>query len=129
MLSLLLVFGAIVAIAFLVRPFWVRTGGPRVREVIKSHDPGPLVEHLIGLPESAQPDAMNDAIQQLWNAYERELALPLIRALALRFPDDRITQYWLDHLKRVEPELAAQEEQFLAEYYQPEIAASCGRFG
>ena len=129
MLTLLLIIGAIVLVVVSLRPILLRMGGPRIREVIESGDSQPLVEHLIGLPESAQLNALNDAIRQLWNAYERELALPLIRALAERFADDRISQYWLEQLKRVEPELAAQEEQLIAKYYRAEIAASCGSFG
>lgn len=97
----------------------------------RSRDVAPVVAHLEGLRPSTQPDAYNGAIRRLWDDYERDLAAMLIRALAQRHADSRIAQYWLDQLQRVEPEIAAQslDDEFLAEHFRADVAASCGAFG
>ena len=53
-------------------------------------------------------------IRRFWAAYERDLAMPLIRHLAMEFPDQLIAQYWLDHSRSAEPELTDQ-------YLQPDF--------
>jgi hypothetical protein len=127
--TLMVVIGGAVLLAVILRFGLARGGDAAIRRAVKEGDVGPLVEHLGGLPVATQPNAFSDAIQQLWNRYERELALPVICALAERFPEQQISQYWLDQLQRVEPELAAGERDFIRRHYRPEIAATCGRFG
>lgn len=90
-----------------------------------------LEEALRLVRPSRQPDAYNRAIRRLWDAYERELAAALVRKLAEHHPEQRITQYWLDQVQQVEPELARRmfEDAFLSKYFRPEVAARCGSFG
>lgn len=97
----------------------------------KSKDLLSLINVLANMKDSAQPDAFNHAIRQLWDDYEREMAAVLVRELAERHPDERITQYWLDQVQKVEPEIAGKmfERNFIESYYRPEVAARCGSFG
>ncbi len=87
------------------------------------------LRHLV--PNERQPVAYDSAIQQLWNAYERELTVPLIEDFVVAHPEERIARYWLDQLQRVEPELASRllGSAFVAENLRPDIVATCGRFG
>ena len=127
--TLMIFIGVAVLVALLLRSRLAGVGGAAVARAVKARDVLPLIDHLGGLPPAAQPDAFSDAIQQLWNRYERDLAVPVIRALVERFPEQQISQYWLSQLQRVEPELAAGELDFIRRHYRPEIAATCGRFG
>lgn len=99
-------------------------------KVLAGGDVEPLVKEISALRASAQPDAFNSAIRRLWDDYQRERTIPLIRALAEAHAGTRIAQYWLERLRTVEPELAATlGEEFFAAHYQPEVAASCGSSG
>lgn len=104
-----------------------------VREVARAQRSGDVErarELLAALEPAAQLDAYNRAIRQLWDAYDRELAVPLIVDLADRHTEQRIAQYWIDQLRRVEPELLeGPVREALAQLYRPEIAARCGAFG
>ncbi|MBW2734883.1 MAG: hypothetical protein JRH20_21065 [Deltaproteobacteria bacterium] len=97
----------------------------------KSKDLLPLINVLANKKSSAQPDSFNHAIRQLWDDYEREMAAVLVKELAERHPEERITQYWLDQVQKVEPEVAEKmfEDSFIENYYRPEVAARCGSFG
>ena len=75
--------------------------------------------------------AYNRTIRRFWAAYERDLAMPLIRNLAMEFPDQLIAQYWLDRARSAEPELTDQYlgQDFLIRYFKPKLAAQCGGGG
>lgn len=124
------VIGGAVLLALALR--FMRPGaGAAISRSRRSGDPADAIAAIRGLRASAQPDAYNQAIRQLWDAYERELAAKLIVALGADHPDENIAQYWLDQLQRVEPEIAAEtlERDFLEQTYKPEVAARCGSFG
>ena len=91
----------------------------------------PLLAAIGERREGARPDAFNRAIRRLWDEYQRERAVPLIRALAEGHKDSLIAQYWLDQLRTVEPELAneALGQEFLSQHYKPEVAKACGPVG
>jgi hypothetical protein len=86
---------------------------------------------LSRLSDRAQPSGFNRAIRVLWDAYQREKAIPLIKELARRHPESRISQYWIEQVRSVEPQLASVffDQKFLETCYQPELAASCGPVG
>ena len=102
-----------------------------VDRAMKADAPEPLVQAILQRAEGAQPDAFNHAIRRLWDAYRRELAMPVIRALVEHHPDESISQYWLDQARGVEPELtaAAFEDEFFEAYFRAEVAAACGKAG
>jgi catalase len=102
-----------------------------VQRAAKSGDLTALINLILNLRASAQADAFNTAIRRLWDSYEREKAAALVKELAERFPDERIAQYWLDQVQKVEPDIAKRmlEADFVAQYYRPEVAARCGSFG
>ena len=97
----------------------------------KSQDTKMLIEMLVQKKSAGQPSAFNRAIRQLWDLYERELAAALVQELAVRHPNERITQYWLDLVKKVEPEVMKKmfRDGFFQSYYRPEVAAKCGNVG
>jgi hypothetical protein len=91
----------------------------------------PLLDAIAQRRAGARPDGYNRAIRRLWDAYQRERALPLVRALVEGHADSLIAQYWLEQLRTVEPELAASGlgEDFVARHRKAELAAACGPAG
>jgi hypothetical protein len=71
------------------------------------------------------------AIELLWGRWERGLAAKLVRELVVRFPEEKLGQFWLQKVIEVEPELAEEElgKEFLTTRYKPEVAAACGAVG
>jgi hypothetical protein len=102
-----------------------------IREALDKHDVTPVIEAVEALKVSMRPTAYNHAIRRIWDAYERELAVDLIKHLARNHNDSLIAQYWLKQLMQVEPALAKRHlsSEFVKRYYQPEVAASCGPVG
>jgi hypothetical protein len=97
----------------------------------KEQDITPIVEKVSTFRVAAQPAAYNHCIRAIWDAYDRELAIELIKVLAKEHSNSLIAQYWLKQLLQVEPALAKArlEEDFLQRYYQPKLAAQCGPVG
>jgi hypothetical protein len=102
-----------------------------VRRAAKTGDLDPVLEALTQKRPAAQPTAFNHAIRLLWDMDERPLALRLVRELATRNRDARITQYWLREALTVEPAISREifSRAFVTEHYQPEVAAQCGPVG
>ena len=115
-------------------PLWLMVSPSLQREVRKAvanNDMTPVVQAISKKRASAQPGAYNKAIRMLWTSYDREQAVPLIKELARNFGTTMIAQYWLDQLLKVEPKLAKEklEPEFVQAYYQPDLAAKCGKAG
>ena len=128
--TLWLVLGGVAA----ALAIWKVTGHSLDRAVkrgIKEERAEPMLQAIAALGASAQPTAFNRVIRQLWDAYERPLAMPLIRALAEEHGQSRIAQYWLQQAQDVEPLLAREhmDSAFLRAHYEPSVAASCGEAG
>ncbi len=87
-----------------------------------------IVAAVEAAPEKKHPNLWDQAISTLWQEYHREAALVLMVAAARR-SDAPIVQFWLKKAMDVEPELVAEhfDEEFLEEYFRPEVAAKCGR--
>ncbi len=98
---------------------------------LRSGELAPLLERLARLSGEAQSNAYNRAIRRFWDAYQRPLAVQLVRALAEQQPGARIAQYWLDQVRSVEPQLASESlgQAFYDEHFQPQVAATCGKAG
>ena len=102
-----------------------------VRQAVKTGDLAPLLAALTKKSPGAQPTAFNHAIRLLWDMDERRLALELVKELAARHGDAKISQYWLQQALTIEPAIAGTvfSRAFVAEHYQPEVAAQCGPVG
>jgi len=105
--------------------------GRAVEEASKNEDITPVLEAIDKLRPSGHTAAFNHAIRQLWERYQRPLAMVLIKELAERHGDSLIAQYWLDHAPKVEPKLASEHltKEFMNAHYRPELAARCGPVG
>jgi len=125
----LIIGGAAVAVVL-----WKFTGislDGRIAKALKGGDVEDLLTVLQGLSQEKQPTAYNRAIRRIWDAYERPLAIPLIRALVENHQEESIAQYWLQQLHTVEPDLAQEtmDQEFLETYYKAHVAATCGDAG
>ncbi len=102
-----------------------------VDRAAKDKDLAPLVQAIENKSEAARPTAYNQAIRRLWDGFQRGLAVELVRELTKNHGTSHIAQYWLKHVKQVEPGLARDQlgKQFYDTYYQPELAAQCGPVG
>jgi hypothetical protein len=102
-----------------------------VRRAAKSGDLGPVLAAVNKKRPGAQPTAFNQAIRLLWDLDQRSLALELVKELAARHGEAKIAQYWLRQALTVEPAIARKvlSRDFVAEHYQPEVAAQCGPAG
>ena len=102
-----------------------------IDRAVKDGDMDGLLQALTSRPEGEQPTAFNRAIKRLWDDYQREEAVPLIRELTERHEDASISQFWLDTLRSVEPELASRllEPGFMDKHFKANIAAKCGNAG
>ena len=128
-LVLLLVAGVLVVL--LIGKLFAPSLDPAIELALKGGETEPLLKRIEELRPGARPDAFNRAIRRLWDEYQRERAIPLIRALVVAHGDARIAQYWLEQVRTVEPELAQAsfDEAFMAEHHKPEVAAACGPVG
>ena len=105
--------------------------GRAVEKASDADDPTPVVEAIERLKPSGRSAAFNHAIRQLWDRYERPLAVALVKVLAERHTDSLIAQYWLKQVMLVEPDLAREHlsKEFMDGHYKPEVAARCGPVG
>ncbi len=128
----LLLFGAaIVVLVLIISKVFAPSLEAEAQKVIDGGDLNALLESLAKRSEAAQPNAYNRVIRRLWDAYQREKAIPLVRALVEKHGEAQIAQYWLQQVRTVEPELAQAsfDEAFLAAHHRPEVAATCGPVG
>lgn len=122
---------ALVVAAFLL---W-RLSSPPLRAALErargQRSVEPLVEAIERVRPAARTSFYNHAIRQLWDAYDRDLAIELVKELARRHPESLIAQYWLRQALQVEPSLASRllTQEFLERHYVPEVAARCGPVG
>ena len=77
-----------------------------------------LIEYLQSLPERARIGAYDKAIKEMWRAYERPLAIRLVKHLGVHHHESSTAQYWIRNVLEVEPELARKSfnKKFLEEH-------------
>lgn len=124
----------VVAAVALLAVAWKFTGRPLDRHIdraIRDESVEPLIKVLLSLGAGLQPNAFNRAIRALWDAYQRPLAVELIKVFVQHHDNAPIAQYWLEQVQSVEPELAREsfDSAFIKAHFQPEVAASCGEAG
>lgn len=125
----MLLGGAVVIV--ILRLFFSSNMEKLIAAVAKGGDPAPLLAALAAIREGKQLDEYNRVIRQLWDDYNREQAVPLIKELARIHGAAPIGQYWLEQVRTVEPDLARRflDEEFLSAHFKPEVAATCGKVG
>ncbi|MBW2699857.1 MAG: hypothetical protein JRF33_03470 [Deltaproteobacteria bacterium] len=118
-------------LAFLVYRFFVPSVDKLAGEAAKTKDLGPLKEAISKKFEATQPAAYNHAIRRLWDGFQRDLALELIRDLAQNYAQVPIAQYWLKQALQVEPKMTKRKlgKKFIDTYYLPKLANQCGPAG
>lgn len=106
-------------------------GGRRLSRAMRNGTVEELVAALEAVPERGRVNAYSRTIQSLWDGYDRERALELIRAFAERFPKEKIAQYWMDKAITVEPKISSRwlDDDFVLRYYEPHVAQKCGTYG
>lgn len=98
---------------------------------MKTGNIDPIGESVSAMAAGQQVNAINSAITRLWEGWERETAIRMVREVTEHIPDELIVQFWLRKAMEVEPDLAAQyfSDTFLLAYYKPEVARRCGSGG
>lgn len=93
-------------------------------------DPQPIVEAVEELSDDDAATNWDYALDQLWQAYDRELAAEVLVEAAER-SDASILQYWMQQVLQVEPDVADDvfTEAFLQRHYDPKTADRCGKSG
>ncbi len=94
-------------------------------------DLDPVIRSIAGLPAAARSLLFQRAINDLWAAYRRDLAIRLIHAFGETHDGEKIAQYWLKQAMEVEPALARKvfDKDFLEAHYRPTVAKECGMTG
>ena len=117
-------------IGLVAAPMRRQTLAGAVKQARKLATPEPLVAYIKAQPAVVQADLWDQALGQLWQAYDREL---VARTLVEVAPGEEIMilQYWMKQVMEIEPEIAQARftPGFMAAAWRPEIAAQCGRCG
>lgn len=120
---------AVVAIIGLV--IWQLNGNAlskAINQTKSDNDPTHIIDAIDNDKTADIPTIYNQCIKSFWDAYEREIAAKLVKALAERDDSAKITQHWLKTVLEVEPELARTilGAEFIQEHYDADVAAQCG---
>lgn len=101
-----------------------------IDDALDGDDVEPIVDAVTAAPEDKQPTHWDYALGQLWQAYAREQAAELVMRAAEE-SDATILQYWIQQVIQVEPAIARDvfTDAFLAEHFEPDVAARCGKSG
>ncbi len=91
----------------------------------------PVRASLERVSVGAQPTEYNRVIHRLWDGYHREEAVSLAKDFARRHRGAPVAQYWLHRFIQHEPVIAHAhlDDEFLAAYYDPNVASQCGSGG
>jgi len=100
-----------------------------VPAAVRSGDLAPLRTALE--TTRAGPNDYDQVLKRLWNGYHREQAAEIAKDFATRHRAAPVSQYWLRKVMEDEPAIAASvfDEAFLARWYDPGVAATCGKCG
>lgn len=125
---ILIAFAAAIVILAL---FWKLSspGNSRMlKQAVADNDIAPLVAEAEKLDGPRRSAFYQRVIKQLWEGWQRPLAVLLVREYARHHSDEKICQFWLKQVLEVEPDEAqrAFDDTFLKAHYQPEVANTCG---
>ena len=98
-----------------------------VKRARTTKDVKPVIEAIDNDKSADVATVFNTAIKSLWDGYDRDLAMDLIKALLERNDKAPISQQWLQSALSVEPELARKQlgEEFIKAHFHEEIAQQC----
>ena len=105
--------------------------GKAIKQARREKDVTPVIEAIDEDKRGDLATSYNIAIKSLWDGYDRELAMDLIRALLERDDKAPISQKWLQDALSVEPELARKQlgKEFIDSHFHEAIAKSCAGCG
>lgn len=120
-----------VAVVVLAGWAWSRLRPNPVALVPAAVASGDLSPLRAALARSAGPTDYDQVLKRLWNGYHRAEAAELAKDFASRHRGAAVSQYWLRKVMEDEPGIAAKafDDAFLAQWYDPQVAASCGKCG
>jgi hypothetical protein len=127
---LLAAVAAAIVIAFLLKRGGATPGTTKlVSQAVESGDAAPLLAAAEALSPPRRSLFFQEAIATLWEGFNRPLAIQLIKEFGRRHYAEKICQFWMKQALEVEPALAGKvlDREFLDNYYQPEVAACCGK--
>jgi len=122
----------IVALVVALIVFMLLKRGPSpyglAKDAAEKGDIGELIRTAESLSPRKRFAFYQKAIAFLWEEWERPLAAQLVKEFSSRFPDEKISQFWMRRVMEVEPGVAKKlfNQRFLDDFYQPEVAQSCG---
>ena len=124
-------FGIVFIIVLILMNVKGNSIGKAVKECRKTHDVKPVIAAIDEDSTVDVPTVYNSAIKSLWEAYDRETATDLIKALLERNDQAPISQFWLKTVMDVEPDIARKKlgNDFIQAHYNEGIAAKCGGCG
>ncbi len=98
-----------------------------VKRARTTKDVKPIIAAIDNDKTADVATVFNTAIKSLWDGYDRDLAMDLIKALLERNDKAPISQHWLQSALSVEPELARKQlgEEFIKSHFHEEIAQQC----
>jgi len=77
-----------------------------VKKAIKTKDISQIVEFLLEVKGNARQNAFEVAMRKLWDLYERELAIDILKKMVPHLDDAPVMHTWLRNVLEIEPELA-----------------------
>lgn len=125
-----LALGALAVVLFA----WWRTRVDLIALADRAARSGDASAVLAALRTAPTADRVTDyhrVIRRLWSGYHREVAVAVAMDFAQQARTAPVAQFWLREFLQNEPEIAEKHlsAAFLAEFYNPTVAAKCGSHG
>ena len=128
---LILIAGVVFVLVILLFSMKGNSLGKAINNARKTGDVKPVIKAIEDDKTGDLPTSFNIAIKTLWDGYDRELAMDLIKALLERNDTAPISQKWLQDALTIEPELARKQlgKEFIDSHFHEEIAKGCAGCG
>ncbi|NOZ00835.1 MAG: hypothetical protein GXP54_02975 [Deltaproteobacteria bacterium] len=87
----------------------------------------PIVQAAGPLQPRARSAFYDQAISTLWEGWQRQLAILMVKEYTTSHSEEKVCQFWLQRALEVEPAVAKEvfDDRFLEEYFRPEVAKAC----
>ncbi|MDX9722124.1 MAG: hypothetical protein RBU37_15390 [Myxococcota bacterium] len=97
-----------VAVIVLIAMFFLRPPKHEaaLKKAIATHNIDALYGLLLEVQGGARQNAFEIAMRKMWDAYERELAIDLLKKMVPHLNDAPVMHTWLRNVIEIEPELA-----------------------
>ncbi|MBO5753102.1 MAG: hypothetical protein J6S69_05325 [Proteobacteria bacterium] len=125
---IIIAIAVIVVIGFIISMLRGNELSKAIKLTKEDDDPQHIIDAIDNDKTADVPTVYNQCIKSFWDAYDREVATKLVKALAERDDQAKITQHWLKTVIEVEPELARNilGAEFIQNHFDPDVAAQCG---